>query len=140
MLQHDLDAHRLGDRLVHTMWSPGNFSGSSSAMALQSIIHFCEGEKFAVPHSYESFELFHALRDNSAFQKDYPSLFTPPVNQEVTIDDNAMAKALLEKMGIKAQIKWGADTWSDCNIYTSADTGKILYHRDVINAIKNYKG
>ncbi len=28
----------------------------------------------------------------------------------------------------------------DCNIYTSADTGKILYHRDVINAIKNYKG
>ena len=90
--------------------------------------------------SYESFELFHALRDNSAFQKDYPSLFAPPVNQEVTIDDNAMAKALLEKMGIKAQIKWGADTWSDCNIYTSADTGKILYHRDVINAIKNYKG
>ena len=28
----------------------------------------------------------------------------------------------------------------DCNIYTSADTGKRLYHTDVINAIKNYKG
>ncbi|WP_294522292.1 hypothetical protein [uncultured Anaerovibrio sp.] len=51
-----------------------------------------------------------------------------------------MAKALLEKLGIKAQINWGADTWSDCNIYTAADIGKTLYHRDVINAIKNYKG
>lgn len=90
--------------------------------------------------SYESFELFHALRDNYAFQKEYPSLFAPPVNQEITIDDKAMAKALLEKLGIKAQINWGADTWSDCNIYTAADTGKTLYHRDVVNAIKNYKG
>ena len=66
--------------------------------------------------------------------------FAPPVNQEITIDDKAMAKALLEKLGIKAQINWGADTWSDCNIYTAADIGKTLYHRDVINAIKNYKG
>jgi len=60
--------------------------------------------------SYESFELFHALRDNYAFQKDYPSLFAPPVNHEIKIDDKVMAKALLEKMGIKAQIKWGPDT------------------------------
>lgn len=58
------------------------------------------------------------------YQKNYPSLFAPPVNQEITIDDKAMAKALLEKLGIKAQINWGADTWSDCNIYTAADTAR----------------
>ena len=57
--------------------------------------------------SYESFELFHALRDNSAFQKDYPSLFAPPVNQEVTIDDDAMAKALLEKWESKRRSSGG---------------------------------
>ncbi|MBO6179718.1 MAG: hypothetical protein J6O04_11120 [Selenomonadaceae bacterium] len=90
--------------------------------------------------SYESFELFHALRGNNAFQKDYPGLFAPPVNQEVKIDDNIMEKALLEKMGIKAQINWGPDEWFDCNKYVSADTGKRLYHDDVIKAIKNYKG
>ncbi len=51
-----------------------------------------------------------------------------------------MGKALLEKLGIKAQLRDGIDYYLDCNIYTSADTGKRLYHTDVINAIKNYKG
>jgi len=35
--------------------------------------------------SYESFELFRALRGNNAFQKDYPSLFAPSVNNEINI-------------------------------------------------------
>lgn len=100
-------------------------------------------EMVAGGSSDEIIELYRAFRGNSAFQKDYPILFAPPVNQEYNIDgkcDEAMGKALLEKLGIKAQLRDGIDYYLDCNIYTSADTGKRLYHTDVINAIKNYKG
>lgn len=93
--------------------------------------------------SDEILELFDTFRGNGAFRKDYPGLFAPPVNRELIVDDKIdkiMGQALLEKLGIKAQMRDGIDGYLDCNIYVSADTGKRLYHSDVISAIKNYKG